>query len=129
MIKFETMNDEQKKNYLKTAIVVSFIPLINFGCYFFFDRFILAENYRWWHLSGQLHMYSYQDKKKRWVLRGGVFAVILLFFGFVFLSDIFSASCWIHYIFAYLFPVALYSPLFLYDWNKYVIKGEPWPKN
>ena len=108
------------------AIIISFIPLVNYLALIIFPQFYLAEEaqgriFVW---NWKLHMF--RDKKKRWVSFGSVSFLMICAFALVALTDLTGYP--LFGIMGYLFPVILTLPLFLYDWHKYVVKGEPWPE-
>ena len=121
------MNQQNQKikKELKIAIIISLIPILNYLSLIAFPKFFLAERARgrFFALNWTAHMFD--DKKKRWVSLGANIFLISLCFVLFFVSEFTNYN--IILILVYLFPMISTLPLFLYDWNKYVIKGEPWP--
>ena len=117
------MNQQNQKikKELKTAIILSLIPIFNYLTWTVFSKFCLVKNVQVKSITNIM----FDDKKKRWVGLGSHFFLLLLRFVLFFLSEFTNYN--IILILVYLFPMISTLPLFLYDWNKYVIKGEPWP--
>ena len=117
------MNQQNQKikKELKTAIILSLIPIYNYLTWTVFSKFCLVKNVQVKSITNIM----FDDKKKRWVGLGSHFFLLLLCYALFLVSK--STGYNIIPIVVYLIPMISNLPLFLYDWNKYVIKGEPWP--